>query len=53
MGMSAFLMHSNAEVYDRPEKFIPERWMGDNVTPAMLKSFVPFSKGSRQCLGLK
>lgn len=53
MGMSAFLMHSNAEVYDRPEEFIPERWMGSNVTPAMLKSFVPFAKGSRQCLGLK
>lgn len=53
VGMSAYLMHSNAGVYDRPEDFIPERWMGESVSPAMLKSFVPFAKGSRQCLGVK
>lgn len=51
--MSAYLMHSNPEVYDSPADFIPERWLGDNVTPAMLKSYVPFCKGSRNCLGMK
>lgn len=52
VGMSAYLMHSNPKVYDQPEESIPERWLETNVSQAMLKSFVPFSKGSRQCLGV-
>lgn len=51
--MSAYLMHSNPAVYESPEKFIPERWIGGNVSSEMLKSFVPFGRGSRNCLGMK
>lgn len=50
--MSAFMMHSDPEVYDQPFEFIPERWLGD-VNPLMKRNFVPFTRGSRNCLGMK
>ncbi|KAK0646805.1 cytochrome P450 family protein [Cercophora newfieldiana] len=39
----------NAEIFPEPERFRPERWM-DN--PGLERYFVPFGKGSRQCLGI-
>jgi cytochrome P450 len=50
--MSAYLQHSDPSVYPSPDKFIPERWMGD-VDPRMYKNYVPFCRGSRNCLGMK
>ena len=50
--MSAYLMHSNPNIYPEPETFNPERWLGE-IDPAMNKSFVPFCRGSRNCLGMK
>jgi cytochrome P450 len=50
--MSAYLMHSDPEVFPEPSQFIPERWMED-VTPEMNRNYVPFTKGSRNCLGMK
>jgi cytochrome P450 len=52
VGMSAYMMHSDPSVYDEPFEFKPERWL-NNVTPAMNRNLVPFSKGSRNCLGIK
>ncbi|PTB66041.1 cytochrome P450 [Trichoderma citrinoviride] len=51
VGMSAYLMHSDPQVYPNPGEFIPERWIHD-VTPAMHRSYVPFCRGSRNCLGM-
>ncbi|KAF1982274.1 cytochrome P450 [Aulographum hederae CBS 113979] len=39
----------NENLFPEPREFKPERWVGN---PALEKYFVPFSKGSRQCLGL-
>ena len=50
--MSAYMMHSDPAVFPSPDEFIPERWLGD-VTAAMNKSYVPFCRGSRNCLGMK
>ncbi|KAK3950857.1 cytochrome P450 [Pseudoneurospora amorphoporcata] len=50
VGMGAYLMHSNPEVYQDPDQFIPERWLAED-TKAMQKSYVPFTRGSRSCLG--
>lgn len=51
VGMSAFMMHTDSEVFSDPFKFHPERWLGD-YSPRMNRNFVPFTKGSRNCLGL-
>ncbi|KAI0400710.1 cytochrome P450 [Xylaria palmicola] len=51
VGMSAYLMHSDPLVYPSPAEFRPERWIGD-VNPAMHRSYVPFCRGSRNCLGM-
>jgi len=50
VGMSAYYMHTNAEVYDDPFDFRPERWLA-NSDPKLSHNFVPFTKGSRACLG--
>ncbi|GFP52833.1 fusicoccadiene C-8 hydroxylase [Trichoderma asperellum] len=51
VGMSAYFAHRDPVNFPDPDKFLPERWM-DNVTPGMRQNFVPFSKGSRHCLGM-
>jgi hypothetical protein len=52
VGMSAYFQHRDPKVYPRPMEFLPERWLGE-VTPAMYRNYIPFSKGSRHCLGMK
>ena len=48
--MSSQFVHRNAEVFEKPDDFIPERWMGDDGQ-RLDKWLVNFSKGPRQCLG--
>jgi len=50
MGMSAYFMHMDPDIFPEPQKFIPERWLGE-YNPLMDRNFVPFAKGSRGCLG--
>ena len=50
--MHTHFMHTDSEVYPDPHKFRPERWLG-NIDPRMKRDFVPFTKGSRDCLGKK
>jgi Cytochrome P450 len=52
VGMSAYLMHSDPTTYPKPSEFIPERWLGE-VDHAMYRNFVPFCRGSHNCLGMK
>ncbi|KAI0399650.1 putative cytochrome P450 [Xylaria palmicola] len=51
VGMSVCHMHMDADVYPEPYKFDPERWIGD-IDPRINRNFVPFVKGSRNCLGM-
>nr|A0A8K1AW54.1 RecName: Full=Cytochrome P450 monooxygenase tndB; AltName: Full=Talaronoid C biosynthesis cluster protein B [Aspergillus flavipes]QVR97761.1 TndB [Aspergillus flavipes] len=52
VGMAAYSLHTDPEVYPEPFKFIPERWLG-KYDSRMDRNWVPFSRGSRNCLGMK
>ena len=47
--MSAYLMHSDANVYDQPLEFFPERWLGTPTSDTM-RNFVPFARGETLAL---
>ncbi|KAI0835727.1 cytochrome P450 [Hypoxylon sp. FL0890] len=51
VGMSIYAMHTDASVFPDPMQFRPERWLGE-YNPQMDRNFVPFTKGSRSCLGI-
>lgn len=53
VSMSSVLMHDNEGIFPEPRKFKPERWLPLGTTGmALQKYLVPFSRGSRQCLGM-
>ena len=43
-----FLLHRNPDVYDEPEEFRPERFLGRQPPPY---AWIPFGGGVRRCLG--
>lgn len=49
VGMSSLLIHHDESIFADAESFIPERWI-DN--PQLNRFLVPFSRGTRQCLGI-
>ncbi|KAJ8116515.1 hypothetical protein OPT61_g2076 [Boeremia exigua] len=54
IGMSAAIMHHNETIFPYSDAFEPERWLGKYDVPrsVMEKNMMPFSKGSRQCVGM-
>jgi hypothetical protein len=50
VGLSAYSLHFNPDVFPSPHSFIPERWLPDKVTERMSKSFFAFGAGSRACI---
>lgn len=52
VGMSIFTIHNNPDIFETPEKFIPERWLGEKGKQ-LDQWNVAFSKGSRVCIGQK
>lgn len=50
--MTSVLMHNNPALFPNPRAFSPERWLQPNAAE-LRKYVVSFSKGSRQCLGMK
>ncbi|KAI4867321.1 cytochrome P450 [Hypoxylon rubiginosum] len=49
VGMAAPILNRNPDTYDRPNEFIPERYLEN---PKLLKYQMSFSKGTRQCIGI-
>ncbi|KAI0544741.1 cytochrome P450 [Xylaria curta] len=50
VGMSSYFMHTDPDIFPKPFNFIPERWLGP-ANSLMNRNFVPFTRGSRTCLG--
>ena len=53
VGMTTFLMHRDEKLYPNPETFDPERWMDEGRKRKADKTFAPFSRGTRNCLGMQ
>ena len=45
---SHYITHHLPEIYDEPERFLPERWQTISPSPA---EYLPFGAGLRTCLG--
>ncbi|KAL4808782.1 cytochrome P450 [Aspergillus unguis] len=55
ISMTSIFMHDNPAVFPSPRTFSPDRWLEmspEDRSKIMGKHFVPFSKGTRMCLGM-
>lgn len=51
--MSLYEVHRNKKVWgEDAEVFNPERFSSENIEKQHPYSFIPFSKGSRNCIGM-
>lgn len=51
--INLFSLHRNPNEFDRPEEYVPERFLSDENTHRHPFSYVPFSAGPKNCLGQK
>jgi len=50
--MQCYTTHRDPNVFPDPETFKPQRWLEvKGITNEMKELFIPFSKGSRACVG--
>lgn len=44
-------MHRHPGIWDEADRFKPERFLKENLTPEISKAFYPFGSGPRMCIG--
>ncbi len=49
--MFAYGVHHSPKYWDEPEKFRPERWLGDAAKKRKPYTYIPFGGGKRSCIG--
>ncbi|KAI1495963.1 cytochrome P450 [Biscogniauxia marginata] len=52
VGMTLVLLHADETLYPDPRRFNPDRWMGPDGGQKLDKTFAPFLRGTRACLGM-
>ncbi|KAI1803415.1 cytochrome P450 [Daldinia bambusicola] len=52
VGMTLHLLHQNEEQYPEPQRFNPDRFMDPDPWHLGDRTFVPFGKGKRNCIGM-
>lgn len=50
VSISAWVAHRDSKVFPEPEKYRPERWLGDDAKE-LQAAFISFSTGARGCIG--
>jgi cytochrome P450 len=53
VSMTSTLIHQDPGLFYQPLEFIPERWLDPKDRQRLERYLLPFSKGSRQCAGIK
>ena len=53
VSMTNVLLLKHEDVYDSPEAFKPERWLDPVEKKRQERYFYPFSRGTRNCLGMQ
>lgn len=53
IGIFVYALHRNATFFPDPEKFDPERFNNENCSNRPPFCYIPFSAGSRNCIGQK
>lgn len=53
VGINAWVVHRNADIFENPDSFVPERWIENSAEKlkVMEQSIFTFGAGARTCIG--